>query len=396
MMRRNVLLIACLVVLLTMFVAACGGEDTATTAAPDQGSVTTAAPSGGSETTAATSAPTDTSAPAPSGEAQVIKLRFASEKAPSHVDQTDNFPGFFKMVEDATNGKYKFEIEWFPVNTILAPPDIYDGIVNGIVDAGQSSMAYTPKRFPTILTLSQPGIAPPDSTAAMAKAANELYAKYKPQELADTHLLYLYASGPGWVHTKQKVETVDQLKGKRIRVSGTGVRGVQLVGGDPIAMPMADVYEAAQKGTIDALISPAETLEGWKHAELFDFSVFSPYLYASDIFFVTMNKTFFESLPDDLKAAIDQVSMEAGIRAGTIWDYAQISGMEFAKGMGHEALEWSDAEKAKLLETLKPVREEYVKSLNDLGLPGEEIATTAAALVEEANKVQFETWAPGQ
>jgi len=161
-------------------------------------------------------------------------------------------------------------------------------------------------------------------------------------------------------------------------------------------MPMADVYEAAQKGTIDALISPAETLEGWKHAELFKYSIFSPYLYASDIFFVTMNQKVWDSLPDDLKAAFESVSMEAGIRAGEIWDYAQIHGMEFAKGMGHEASEWSDAEKAKLLEILQPVRAEYVKSLDGLGLPGEEIATTAAALVEEANKVQFETWAPGQ
>jgi len=372
--RLLILVLAGLLIIAGLALVACGEEET----------------SASSETTAA---PTDTTA-APSADAQVIKLKFACEKPPTHVDMTDNFPGFFKLVEQATNGKYKFDIEWFPVNTILAPADVYDGIVNGIVDAGQSSMAYTPKRFPVILTLGQPGIAPPNNTSAMAKAANELYAKYQPKELADTHLLYLYASGPGWLHSKKEVTTMDQIKGMRIRVSGIGTEGVKLVGGDPIAMPMADVFEAAQKGTIDALISPAEALEGWKHAELFDFSVFSPFLYASDIFFVTMNKQFFESLPADLQEAIDSVSMEAGLLAGAIWDYAHDHGMEYAEGMGHKKSEWSEAEKAKLLEALKPVRVNYVKTLNDLGLPGEEIVTTAVALVEEANKGQYETWAP--
>lgn len=387
-MRKLVLLVTSLAIFGSLVLVGCGGEATTTTSVATGTSESTAV-----STPASAAASTETSVPA-SGEPTVIKLKFVSEKPPTHVDMTDNFPGFFAMVEKATNGKYKIEVEYFPIGTILAPADIYDGIVNKIVDAGQSSMAYTPKRFPTILSLSQPGIAPPLNTTAMAKAANELYAKYKPKELADTHVLYLYASGPGWLHTKSKIETVDQLKGMKIRVSGTGVRGVQLIGGDPIAMPMADVYEAAQKGTIDALISPNETLEGWKHAELFDYSLFVPYLYSSDIFFVTMNLDVWESLPEDLKAAFDSVAMEAGIRAGTIWDYASNHGMEFAKAAGHQFSELSDPERTKLVEILVPVRAEWVKSLDDLGLPGEEIATSGASLVQEANKVQFEAWQP--
>lgn len=392
-MRKLVLLVACLGLIAGLFLAGCGDKvDTTTSvtgAVSDSTATSTSAPQTTATSTQTTTAPT-------SADPIVIKLKLASEKPPTHVDMTDNFPGFFEMVEKATNGKYEIEVEYFPVNTILAPADIYDGVVKGIVDVGQSSMGYTPKRFPTLVALSQPGVAPPDNTPAMAKAAMDLYAKYQPQELADTHVLYLYASGPGWLHSKSQITSIDQLKGMRIRVSGTGVEGVKLVGGDPIAMPMADVYEAAQKGTIDALISPAETLEGWKHAELFDYSVFSPYLYASDIFFVTMNQTMWDSLPEDLKAAFDSVAMDAALRAGAIWQYASVHGLDFAKQSGLTASEWSDAERAKLLETLKPIRDNYVKTLNDAGLPGEEIVTSAATFVQEANKVQFDTWAPAQ
>lgn len=391
-MRKLALLVACLLVLGSLLVAGCGEESASTSSESTQ--TTGASTDSTIGSTESTGAATETSA-ASGGEATVIKLKMATEKPPTHLDMTDNFPGFFQMVEAATNGKYKIEVEYFPVNTILAPADIYDGVVKGIVDVGQSSMAYTPQRFPVMLTPSQPGIAPPVNTSAMAKAANELYAEFQPAELADTHLLYVYASGPGWLHTKKEVTSIDQVKGMRIRVSGVGTEGVKAIGGDPIAMPMGDVYEAAQKGTIDGLLSPAETLEGWKHAELFDYSVFSPYLYASDIFFVTMNKNVWESLPDDLKAAFESVSLvEAGVWAGAIWDYAQNSGIEFAEGMGHKFSEWPDAEKAKLQEALKPIRANYVKFLNDQGLPGEEIVTAAATLVEEANKVEFEPWAP--
>lgn len=386
MVRRNVLLIACLVVLAALFVVGCGGETqtTTTAAAP----ATTAAPT---ETTAA---PTETTA-APQ-EATVIKLRFAAESAPGHMFLKYNYPSYWDLVEKATNGKYKFDIEMFPVNTILAPPDIYDGIVQGVVDAGSSSMAFTPKRFPLMLTLSQPGVAPPDSVAAMSKAANELYLKYNPKELEDTHLLYCYATGPGSIHSKKKITTLDDLKGARIRVSGTGAPGVKAVGGDGIAMPMAEAFEAAQKGTIDALLSPQETLENWKHAELFDYSIFSPMLYASDIFFVTMNKSFWESLPEDLRTVMDSLTVEAGILAGRIGDWGAASGLEFAiktKGK-HEMSQWSDADKAKMAELLAPIRATHIKNLNDLGLAGEEIVAAATALVSDASKEKFEPWKP--
>ncbi len=187
-------------------------------------------------------------------------------------------------------------------------PDIYDGVVNGIVDCGQSSMGYTPRRFPVMQAMMQPGVAPPKDTNAMTAAGMALYEKYLPKELAETHFFYVYACGPGWLHMNKPVETVDQLKGLRIRCTGTSTEAVKLIGADPIAMPMADVYEAAQKGTIDALVSPAETLEGWKHNELFSHSTFMPQIYASDFMWVVMNLDKWNSLPDDLKAAFDSVS----------------------------------------------------------------------------------------
>ena len=346
-----------------------------------------------SQTTATTSnAPTT----ATSEEPTVIKISFASEKPPTHFDMTDNFPGFFEMVEEATNGKYQLDIEYFPVDTLVAPEDVYDGVVSGIVDAGQSSTAYTSQRFPLLLTLSQPGIAPPKSAQAMAKAAMELYNEYEPEEFSDTHILYFYPTGPGWMHSNFPIESIDQMEGLKIRVSGVGVRAIELIGGDPIAMPMGDVYESAQKGLIDVLVSPAETLEGWKHAELFEYSTFVPYIYSSDIFFVTMNLDKWNSLPADLQDAFNSVATDAAVRAGAMWQYQHTHAMEYAKAQagGHQDLTLSEEEANKLIEILKPIRDEYVAFLNEKGLPGEEIATEATRIVGEANALEYAPWQP--
>lgn len=388
-MKKLILLALCCLVAAGLFVVGCGDDGatdaTQTTAAPTE---TTAAPE--TETTAAP----ETESTEGSTEAEVIKLTFASEKPPTHLDSVHMFPGFFEAVEEYTNGKYKFEIEWFPVNTILAPADVWDGLANGIVTSGESSMGYNPRAFPVIQTMMQPGISPPKDTRAMNYAGTKLLEKYQPEELSANHLFFLYACGPGWLHADYPIETVDQLKGMRIRCSGTAVRAIELVGGDPIAMPMADVYEAAQKGTIDALVSPAETLEGWKHNELFDYSTFMNQIYASDFMWVAMNNDTWNSLPDDLKAAFDAVSPEYSLVAGAMWDYGHNHALEVSEAIGHQTAELPEAEKAKLTELVKPVRDEYKAMLDGLGLPGEQIINDCVEFMEEANAREYETWEP--
>jgi TRAP-type C4-dicarboxylate transport system substrate-binding protein len=228
----------------------------------------------------------------------------------------------------------------------------------------------------------------------MVAAGMELYNKYQPKELADTHVLFIYACGPGYLHADFPLETAAQLDGLRIRCSGTSTRAIELVGADPIAMPMADVYEAAQKGTIDALVSPAETLEGWKHNELFDYSTLFNQIYASDFFWVAMNLDKWNSLPDDLKAAFESVAAAGATQAGAIWDYAHEHAIEVSGPLGHKIAVLPDAEKAKVTEMIKPIRDEYLAYLNEAGLPGDQIIADCVSMMEKANAVEYEKWTP--
>ncbi|OGO23928.1 MAG: hypothetical protein A2144_07670 [Chloroflexi bacterium RBG_16_50_9] len=341
-------------------------------------------------------APSPAPAPAPApAQPETIKLGFATIWPNTHYTMKDQFPRYFKMVQDATKGKYILDVQYYPVGTLMAEKDIYDGVVNGVVDAGQSSFGYTPGRFPAMLTLNQPGIAPPENSDAAAQTIWEFYNKYKPAELSDSHVLYLFATGPGWMHSNKPILSVDNMKGLKIRVTGGGVRGVQAVGGEPIAIPMGDVYQAAQKGLIDALVSPPETLEGWKHGELYKYSTSVPYFY-SEFFWVAMNQAKWNSLPKGLQDAFNSVALGAVTDAGAVWQYQQKHGMDYASSLpgGHEFLHLPDAEVAKLKDVLKPIRNDYIVVLNGKGLPGEELADAASTIVEKYNKMTYKPFQP--
>ena len=324
-----------------------------------------------------------------------ITLGFVHIYPQTHYAPAEQFPRYFKMVEKATKDKYTLDIKWYPVGTLLGGSEIYDGIVKGIVDAGDSSVAYTPGRFPVMLTLLQPGLAPPANCDAAAHTIWEFYNKWKPKELDDVKVLYFLATGPGWMHSKKPIRKVEDMKGLKIRSTATGVGAVKAVGGEPLATVMGEVYLAASKGMIDAMVSPPETLEGWKHHEVFEYSTFVPHFY-SEFQYIVMNWTKWKALPKDLQAAFDAVAADAVKEAGQIWEYQQKKGMDFAKRGpgGHEFIYLPETEVAKLKKLVEPLRGEYIATLKAKGLPGEEIVDSASKIMEKNNKLKYEPFKP--
>jgi len=338
-----------------------------------------------------TPAPPTPAPPAP----ETVKLRFCHVFPSVGFYQEVQFPRYFKIIEEATGGKYVFDIEYFPVGTILGGSEAYDGVINGIVDAASIPVAYTPGRFPVIMTLSQSGVAPAKNCDAAVRTIWEFYEKFKPVEFDEVKILHFYATGPGWIMSNTPITTVDQMKGMKIRVSGSGSLGVQAIGAEPIAMPMGDVYMSAQKNIIEATVEPISCLEMWKHAEVFDYSTYMGYLY-SEYFWTAMNLDTWNSLPKDLQEAFDAVASDACNDAGAVWQYYEKHGMEFAAASpgGHEYIYLSDAEVAKLKGMLASVGDQYIAEMNAKGLPGEELVNEAAKIMEKYNKLEYEPFAP--
>ena len=221
----------------------------------------------------------------------------------------------------------------------------YDSVVKGIADIGLSCEAYTRGKFPLTEAVDLPlGY---KSGYAATKMINAFYAKFKPKEYDETHVLYLHAHGPGIVHTKKPVNKLEDMKGLKIRSTGLSAKLAQALGAAPVGMPMTESYDSLSKGVADGILCPEEALEGFKLGEVIAYTTEDYPAAYSTAFFVVMNKAKWNSLPKDIQGIIEQVNTEWIEKTGKNWDAIDKSGHVFAEKHGVNSHPLSAAEGAR-------------------------------------------------
>jgi TRAP-type C4-dicarboxylate transport system substrate-binding protein len=274
-----------------------------------------------------------------------------------------------KEIEKRTGGKV--QVTMFYGGTLTPPDKCYDGVVKGISDIGFSVFSYTMGKFPLTEVIDLPlGY---KSAVGATKLINEYYNKFKPKEFDDVKVMYLHAHGPGILHTKSAVNKLEDLKGKKIRSTGTVAKIVTALGGSPVAMPMSDTYDSLSRGVVDGTMAPVETLEGWKVGEVIKFTTEDFGAAYSVAFFVVMNKAKWNSLPPDIQKIIETVNAEWIVKQGQLWDSIDKSGRDFSLKLGNKFIPLSKEEDAKWAKAVTPMFNEYVKEKKATGLPADEV-----------------------
>jgi TRAP-type C4-dicarboxylate transport system substrate-binding protein len=273
-----------------------------------------------------------------------------------------------KEVEKRTEGRVKITL--FPGGTLTPAPTCYDGVVKGISDIGMSVLAYTKGKFPLTEVIDLP-LGYTNGVAATS-LINQYYAKFKPKEFDEVKILYLHAHGPGILHTKKAVSKLEELKGLRVRCTGTVTEIVKALGGVPMSMPMGETYDALNRGMVEGSMAPIESLEGWKWGEVVKFTTESFGSAYSTAFFVAMNKEKWNALPADIQKTIETIDAEWVQKTGKLWDEVDKSGKEFSLKLGNQIMPLSKVENQRWATAVKPVLEEYVKRMKEKGLPGDE------------------------
>lgn len=284
-------------------------------------------------------------------------------------------------INKRTNGRVK--ISMFPGGTLTPADKCYDGVVKGLSDIGMSVVSYTRGRFPLTEVIDLP-LGYKNGLAA-TKLINAYYKKFKPKEFDDTKVMYFHAHGPGILHTKKPVAKLEDLKGMKIRSTGTVAKIVSALGAVPVAMPMPETYDALQKGIAEGVMCPVEALQGWKLGEVVKSTTLNYGSAYTIAFFVVMNKDKWNSLPPDIQKIIEQVNEEWIEKTGRSWDEIDKSGMEFTKRLGNQVIALSKKEDERWVKAVRPVFDDYVKAMKEKGLPGEEALKFC---LEELKKLQ--------
>lgn len=159
---------------------------------------------------------------------------------------------WIEELEARTDGLVTVEPFWD--SSLLGPTEIKDGVVDGRVDLGHFSYAYHPAEFPLSTVVEVPFLG--NNLPAQSTALNELYAGNEDfrTEYEDKGIRVMsFAGSPSpLTGANEPFDSIDFLEGKTVRASGFMVQGLQAIGADPVGLGVNEVYEAMQRGTIDA------------------------------------------------------------------------------------------------------------------------------------------------
>ena len=274
-----------------------------------------------------------------------------------------------KEIEKRTDGRVK--ITMFYGGTLTPADKCYDGVVKGISDIGFSVLAYTRGKFPLTEVADLPvGM---KSGLVATKVINDYYKKFKPKEFDEVQVMYLHGHGPGILHTKKEVKTIEDVKGMKIRCTGMAAKIVEKLGGTPVAMPMGETYDALSRGVVDGSMAPHEALQGWKWGEVVKFTTECFGASYSSGMFVVMNKNKWNALPPDIQKIIEKVNEEYIEKQGKTWDEIDKVGKDFTIARGNKIISLSQDEDTKWQKAVKPILDEYKKNMQGKGLPGQDV-----------------------
>ncbi len=290
--------------------------------------------------------------------------------SPPQHGQSKLAESWCKEVEKRTNGE--ISLKYYPSSTLLNPDTMYDGVVNGIADVGFAVLAYSRGRFTVAAGIDLPlGYT---SGVQATKVANAVLAKFSPKEFNDTQIMYLHAHGPGVLHTADKeVATLADLKGLKVRGTGTSGLIVNALGGSAVGKSMRESYTMLQKGVVDGSLHPLEANKGWKLGEVVHYATKSAATSYTTTFAVFMSKSKWAKLTPAQQKTIQEINAEWSVKHGEVWDSDDVAGTEFFKSKGGKIVELSADEASKWEKSVAPVVDSYIKKAGSKGVDGKAV-----------------------
>jgi len=294
--------------------------------------------------------------------AQEVTLKFSHFLGPKSFFQVDVVEPWAKELEAKTGGKVKVET-FDGTSPVGGVTDQASNVKTGKVDIALGLRGAEGDKFLGSSLIELPFLVP-----SAARGSQALWALYKDgtlgEEWKDYKVLALFVHNPGLIHTKDKaILEPGDMKGVRFRSPNNTVSAaLKQLGAEPVLLQVNDVMQAVKDGKIDGIVTNwGNPLQGFndymkRHVET---------QFYTSAFFIVMNKAKYESLPTDVRAAIDQISGDAWVaKFGPYWDKWDKPVRAGANAPGHEVVVPDAARMGRWREALQPVTDQYLDALS--------------------------------
>jgi len=161
-------------------------------------------------------------------------------------------------------------IKYFEPGALVPAMEIFDAVSSGSVDAGWASPAFWAGKIPALQFFTTFPFGPnPSEYIAWLRygGGNDIFKEiYHSHNIHSIHCMATSPEGSGWF--REEINSVEDLKGLKMRFLGLGAKVMEKLGVSTQLMAGGDIYAALELGTIDATEygMPAMDLELGFHA----------------------------------------------------------------------------------------------------------------------------------
>lgn len=317
--------------------------------------------------------------------AQDVTIRvhhFMSQKATLHAQVLIPFA---ERVGAASDGRIKIEL-YDSMSLGGRPGDLYDQAVDGAVEAVLTLPGYTSGRFNRAEVFELPFMM--EDSVATSKAFYDLVtSELQDGEFEETKILAAWVHGPGVIHSKEPIATLEDLAGKEMRGPTRLVTDLLgELGATPVGMPLPKIPENISKGVISGAVVPWEVTPSIRLSELVGHHTEiggARALYTA-MFVLAMNWDAYEDMPDDLRAILDAETGKA-FSGETARIQAQGDAVGRSLAASNKIITLDQSEVERWVEAAQPVYDRWIARASDEGFDGAAAIAKAKALID-ANK----------
>lgn len=237
-----------------------------------------------------------------------VTLKYSSFLPAATVNNALSAPALVAKADELSGGTLKIEL--YPGGSLVSGGEVQLKLVqDGVADIAEIPIPYTPGRISGLDVFELPNLAKSNSDGALASI--KLIEDGLIGGMDDLAALGMLQSGPYYIHTKDPIENLADLRGLKLRVSGkTQAQIVSRLGAVPVSNIAANAMaENVSRGLIDGALVDTGNLYNFGVGDLLKYHVTNLPLGSFAVLF-GMSKARYDSLPEQAKSAIDQIKGE--------------------------------------------------------------------------------------
>ena len=209
-------------------------------------------------------------------------------------------------VNEASGGR--LEIAVYPGGTLAGSAEVLDAVKQGTCDIGVCFSGFFAGQFPLSDVITMP-LAGFDNSVQSTNVLWDLWESTPEMqaEYENFKVIMLYAGPNNIICTDTPVQTVDDLKGLKLRApAGTATDMSTAWNASPMSISSSELYQSMEKGVLNGYIIDWTGVNAWSLYEVTKSYTELPFF--TQTWSVLMNKDSYNKLPDDLKTLIDEYS----------------------------------------------------------------------------------------